>query len=91
MTYLSPGLLDGSDRLDALLDEERDAELLDAERADLYVDHGEPVYLPTLAALQHLAERDECACAPARGIVHALLIVGVGYLLAAIAIAVVVL
>ena len=91
MTYLSPGLLDGADRIDALLDEDRDAEILDAERADLYVDHGEPVYLPTLAALQHLAERDECSCAPARGIVNALLIVGVGYLLAAAVIAVVVL
>ena len=91
MTYLSPGLLDGADRIDALLDEDRDAEILDAERADLYVDHGEPVYLPTLAALQHLAERDECSCAPARGIVHALLIVGVGYLLAAAVLAVVVL
>lgn len=91
MTYLSPGLLDGADRIDALLDEDRDAEILDAERADLYADHGEPVYLPTLAALQHLAERDECSCAPARGIVNALLIVGVGYLLAAAVLAVVVL
>jgi len=76
---------------DVLAAEDRDAEILDAERADLYADHGEPVYLPTLAALQHLAERDECSCAPARGIVNALLIVGVGYLLAAVVIAVVVL
>ena len=76
---------------DVLAAEDRDAEILDAERADLYADHGEPVYLPTLAALQHLAERDECSCAPARGIVNALLIVGVGYLRAAVVIAVVVL
>ncbi len=88
---ISYRLLDGADRLDALALEDRDAELLDAERADLYADHGEPVYLPTLAALEHLAARDECSCAPARGIVNALLIVGIGYLLAAVVIAVVVL
>lgn len=47
-------------------------------------------YVPTVAALRLLAERDECDCTPARGIVHGL-VVGVGYLLAALVIAVVVL
>lgn len=74
MTYLSPGILDGADRIDALLDEDRDAEILDAERADLYVDHGEPAYLPTAAAREYLAARDEDDTAPARGMVLGLLL-----------------
>ena len=86
---VSHRLLDGLDARDALLDEERDAELLDAERADQYADP-ERLPLDRRAPVRPVATFDD-ELRPARGLVNALLIVGVAYLLAAIVIAVVVL